>query len=450
MVSARTQLVDMVDEPDMYAAAPEDLLPVQLAAAREYLEEFRDRVDLLAHRARETGTGTITSIEDIVPVLFSHTAYKSYPQTFVSKGQWDRLLLWYQTVAAADVTDTELSGVTDLDDFLARLWDAGHYAYATSGTSGKCSLLNHTAGDNRTFQRIVARMIGWPRPLRTRNEMRMYFFGPKEGPLRAVHAAGQLQAEILARPGEAIYLSDEPLRMTDIAQMAELRLRMSNGTATPAEIARFEAVGTTRTTRLTERLHGFAADLLAHRHEPLHLTGQWAQHWTVVQAAREMGIADGEFHPDTMMVGGGGNKGMLLPPDYREQIWAFYGPVRRVQAYGMSEMMYGCQLCEARVYHCPPWVLVMVLDQLGERLAPLVDGVATGRFAFLDTSFEGRWGGTITGDRVEIDYRPLCACGHPGPVVLDTIGRYSELEGGDDKIGCAGTIDAYLRGVVGA
>ena len=38
-----------------------------------------------------------------------------------------------------------------------------------------------------------------------------------------------------------------------------------------------------------------------------------------------------------------------------------------------------------------------------------------------------------------------CACGHEGPTVGTEIVRYSDLPGGD-KITCAGTIDAYVRG----
>ena len=51
----------------------------------------------------------------------------------------------------------------------------------------------------------------------------------------------------------------------------------------------------------------------------------------------------------------------------------------------------------------------------------------------------------ISGDKVSIDYRP-CACGARSPSIKDNIMRYADLQG-DDKIGCAGTVDAYVRGV---
>jgi hypothetical protein len=71
-----------------------------------------------------------------------------------------------------------------------------------------------------------------------------------------------------------------------------------------------------------------------------------------------------------------------------------------------------------------------------------------GRFAFLDLLYEGRWGGLISGDKVEVDFSERCPCGRHGPTILDNIVRYTQVTGGDDHIGCAGTIDAYVRGAM--
>ena len=93
----------------------------------------------------------------------------------------------------------------------------------------------------------------------------------------------------------------------------------------------------------------------------------------------------------------------------------------------------------------PPWVVPLILDKAGDNLLPEVDGEYEGRAAFFDLSIDGRWGGVISGDRVSIDFGP-CACGAKGPSIRDNIVRYADLEG-DDKIGCAGTVDAYVRGL---
>ncbi|HTV95954.1 MAG TPA: hypothetical protein VME42_08115, partial [Steroidobacteraceae bacterium] len=58
---------------------------------------------------------------------------------------------------------------------------------------------------------------------------------------------------------------------------------------------------------------------------------------------------------------------------------------------------------------------------------------------------EGRWGGLISGDKIRATWE-TCACGHRSPSIHENILRYADTAGGD-KIACAGTIDAYVRGV---
>jgi hypothetical protein len=113
----------------------------------------------------------------------------------------------------------------------------------------------------------------------------------------------------------------------------------------------------------------------------------------------------------------------------------------------MTEVSQLMPRCEARRYHIPPGLIPLLVDREGATLLQAEEGVVEGRFAFLDLLFEGRWGGVITGDKVEIDHSPRCACGRPGPVILDTIVRFSQL-GEEDHIGCAGTIDSYVKGAM--
>ena len=118
------------------------------------------------------------------------------------------------------------------------------------------------------------------------------------------------------------------------------------------------------------------------------------------------------------------------------------------QGYGMQEASSGGRMNEWGRYELPGWIVPLLLDDTGEHLLDVREGQATGRMALFDVSIDGRWGGIISGDRVTIDFDPS-PTGRPGPAVT-TIDRYSDLEGGDDKLTCAGTIDSFVRGVVGS
>jgi hypothetical protein len=169
----------------------------------------------------------------------------------------------------------------------------------------------------------------------------------------------------------------------------------------------------------------------------------------VATEVRNRGYSAKDFNPDNTCYLAGGLKGAVLPPDYREFIYETFNlrPERNYQIYGMQEIgsvMPRCQ--KGGRYHLPPWLICLPLNKDGEELAaPLGEGVIEGRAAFFDLSMDGRWGGVISGDKIEIDYSP-CVCGARSPSIRDNIVRYSDLAG-DDKIACSGTVDAYVRGM---
>ncbi|QQQ19780.1 hypothetical protein JIP62_06760 [Brevundimonas vitis] len=448
-MSTRSELVDGAVHEDVFDRPWPDIEARQLEAARELFVERRDQIPVLRRRADDSGVTEIRTLDDLVPLLFAHTAYKSYPPSFVAQGRWDRLLQWMQTLSVAKVTDVDVEGVTDVDDWMERLRAAGHMVLATSGSGGKVSFLNHTREDAEKKRRHYRRMSGWPF-VKADNSRVVFLTSPSRGPNSAIEAA-QNSAAVWARPGEAHFLTDEPLRLADISASAALNQRMAEGTATPAEIEAAQAEARARGERMSAAMDVFVDKILAHRHEPIVVSALWAQHMSIIERARARGIPDGGFHPDSLVSAGGGLKGVALPADYREQVDRFYGKVIRNNAYGMTEMAQTCPKCQCGRYHRPPGLIWLLLDRDGERRLTAddgVDGVVEGRFAFLDLLYEGRWGGLISGDKVTIDFKD-CPCGRPGPTILDTISRYAQA-GESDHIGCAGTIDAYIRGAVAA
>jgi hypothetical protein len=249
-------------------------------------------------------------------------------------------------------------------------------------------------------------------------------------------------------PGCTYALDEQPLLISEVSETAAMRRKLADGTALPDEIEAFERKQKNKADAAADELLRLADKILDMRHQPMFIFGLWAQHLTIRDRARERGIPDGEFHPDTVLFPAGGIKGLNIPADYREQVTAFYGPVIQVGVYGMTEMAQLMPRCEAKHYHVPPGLILLMLDPTGERLLTekdAVDGKITGRVGFLDLLYEGRWGGLITGDKATMDLGHTCPCGRPGPTLLDTVSRYAPV-GEEDHIGCAGTIDAYVRG----
>jgi hypothetical protein len=420
-----------------------ELEPLWLEAANERLAQQRELIPVLGKLADGAGITEVRRLDDLIPLLFAHSNYKSYSESFISKGRWPLMNKWLDTLSSQRVDSVDVVGVADQDDWIARLHDANHMVYVTSGTSGKNSFLPATPFDDRFSVRVLLNTMR-ERPAFAGGEKRAIFIlGPKYGVHRAAQHFRALTEEF-GLPGHVFFLTDEPMRISDISRMAALRKRMADGTAMPSEIATFEADNKRKQEDMAERLDALIDTLLEHRHEPMFIGGFWGQYWLIVQRARERGVEPGEFHPETCITGGGGTKGTPMPADYEEQILSFFGigPANVTSGYGMSELSSACGEYDG-LYRPQPWVIPLLLDDGGEKLLNVEDGRVEGRFAFFDTALEGRWGGVITGDRVTADFSAQRV-----GVVAGSIERYSVVNGGDDKLTCAGTVDAYVRGVM--
>lgn len=442
---ARDRLLDMVDEDDPFGHAWDDLHELRLEAANDLFQWQREHITVLDRRAEEAGITRIERFEDLVPLLFAHTVYKSYPRSFIQNGRWDRLLTWMNTLATRDPRGIDMAGVENIDDFLNRLRENGHGVLASTGTTGKNSFLDMTPEDKERKYRHLRFAFGFPGDTPC-NDRHVFWPGPGEGFNGSVEIA-KMVMRMWAKPGGEHYLDVGPLLLSEANETAAFSQRMADGDATPDEIAAFRAKAEVKARAGAEAMAKFTDELLAHRHEPIMVAGFWSQALQTIARARELGIPDGDFHPASRVSIGGGLKNVTLPDDYKEQVDRFFGDVKRPNGYAMTEMSLMAPRCEAGRYHIPPALIPLLLDQPGETLLNAADGVVEGRFGFIDLTWEGRWPGLISGDKVQMDFAERCPCGRRGPVILDTISRYSLT--GDDQISCAGTVDSYVKGALG-
>jgi hypothetical protein len=446
-VSALAALRARWDTADPYDYKLVDVLDAQLAAADESLRRCRDRIKALDRRATEAGVDRIGAPDHLVGLLFSHSTYKSYPDTFIRKGNWSGLGRWLDTLSVRPVTGISYDGVADIDDWVARLHDSGHYPMCSSGTTGKPSLVPTTPADHDALR------TGYLAGLRSMTDVhpdgsRRAFLAVPRGATTAVQLAMTGVAGDLAGSDRIRFLSEEPMLLKDLNRMGEFRQAVADGTARPGEIAAFEQAARERGTRMTAQLEAFVDSVLEHRGEPLFIAAAYGMMWRIVELGRARGLKDGSFHPDTRAFCGGGLKGVQAPADFKDQIRRFLGPgIGVLDAYGMSELNGPFAACSKGRYHVPPTTILLPLDKSGtELLRATEDGSITCRCAALDLMVDGRWGGVISGDRVSVEYRS-CECGRTSPAV-HSMTRYTDLPEGDDKLSCGGSVDAYIRGVI--
>jgi hypothetical protein len=386
-------------------------------------------------------------MEDVVPLLFAHTAYKSYPETWLTEQKWDRMGRWLDTVSTNRVKPMDTSGIRGLDAWLERLEAEGHYVSCSSGTTGKCAMMNATTPDLEFSGHSLLQALVW-QGLAPNHDRRMISLGQVAATPRN-RATGRPMAEAVSRPDTTPFAPKAPpITIGGITEMVVLRKKMAEGTATPSEIARFEAESAAREAAMESCVRQAAEALIEHRGDKLHIMGLFAPLFRVAEQVRAAGYSGKDFHPENSCFISGGLKRTVLPPDYREFVFGTFNLSghRICQSYGMQELNTNAPRCKCDRYHMAPWVMLLPLDESGENLVQRpASGEFEGRAAFFDLSLDGRWGGVISGDKIRISY-DTCACGNRSPSVHEDIQRYADMAGGD-KIACAGTIDAYVRGV---
>ncbi len=427
-----------------------ELRELQIEALDERFQERVDRIKLVKRRAEEAGITEIRSLEDVVPLLLPHTAYKSYPESFLVEKKWDRLTKWLGTVASYPTDNVDLDGVTEVDEWVARCEQAGHFVSCSSGTTGKSAMLVASQADlDFTSQDGVA-AVQWGSDIRVGDKRTMVGAGgaiaytPRNAVMGKALVAAFADAAKLAPPSGV-----PPITIGSLTKMITLRKAITEGTARPAQIAEYEAESAARQQALDDARANAVDNIISKRGERLYMSGMWGALYPLAQEIRERGYTAKDFHPENSIYLGGGLKRAKLPADYREFVYQTFNlsPRFTYQMYGMQELGTSMPRCQqGQRYHIPPWLVCLPLNKNGDALLPGVgEGAVEGRAAFFDLSMDGRWGGIISGDHVHVDYSP-CACGNRSPSIRDDVYRYSDLEG-DDKIGCAGTVDAYVRGM---
>lgn len=441
-----------------YSIAAEDLHHIQLAGLRKRFEELSRSIPMVSRLAHEQGVEAISQIDDMAPMLFKHSVYKSYPLSFIEKNRFDQLTNWLDKLTAYDLSGVDTSGIETIDDWIDRLdRDTPVRIRHSSGTSGKLSFL---PGGGEEYRRL-------------RETWRFYFQGFGDEPDAPDAEADALEKARIIYPSYRsgamaqhrrldelicqVYggdknmvvalsrerMSADALSLGGRVAAAEARGELGQIALSPKLAARREEFQAARS-RSAEDTERFFAELPGrYGGERVVLYGAAIQFFDFARKALERGIRN-IFSPDSFVMMGGGGKGRDLPDNWREIICECFG-VREVrEGYGMTELVMATRSCPEGNYHLPPAVVPFLLDPQSGAVRPR-NGEQSGRLGVFDLTPTAMWGGFLTGDAVTIrwgDASP-CACGRKGAHILPSVRRYTEAEGGDDKITCAGAPEAH-------
>lgn len=439
---------------EAFRLTPEQWAAIQLQGARQRFAQLRPRLALLDRLASEQGIDAIHSLDDVAPLLFAHTVYKSYPLSWLERGEFAKLTRWLDGLTTEDLSQVDTRDVHLIDDWIDRL-DAttALRVFHTSGTTGKLSFIPRTDQEWRQNIELSANRIrDWRGPNSGPDLMQEQrpLLAPtyRRGASAAARGSGY-QVEMYAG-GEhnALFMYPDSRFSADVASLsgrmaaAQAQGELGQLQISPALLAKRDELVQVERER-GQQLKTFfnqAVERFAGRDI---YTGAV---WTILYETAVEGLARGArqvFGRNSVLHTGGGKKGKDMPDNWRDQLVDFLGFDNFYEFYGCSEQMGFCLRCDHGNYHIPVTTIAFLLDPTSGKPLPRVDGL-TGRFASLDLLPSTYWAGLVTGDEVTLNgLQTPCACGRCGPFLLPQIRRYSEQEGGDDKVICAGAPSAH-------
>jgi hypothetical protein len=431
----------------LYALPREERERLQLEAVRINFARMRNRIPALKKLADRQGVEAIDRLEDVLPVCFDHRVLKNYPIQIIENRDFPKLTSWLDKLTAHDLSRIDLTGVATIEQWLSRLEAYGMLVTYSSGTTGKLSFVPRSwdeFGPWRAHFFKVNHACSGVDPHTTK--LPTFFPGYRGGYQTMLKMMSLFNVEMAGGPDHYYTLYDshipaDLMALSGRLQSAEDRGEVASLGLDPALLDQRRAMLEQGRRREQDMEVWFGKLIEDFRGRRVKIGGTFADLYRVAKAGLDAGRRC-EFAPGSIMIGGGGMKGYKdAPDDWEDQVKYFFGVSKLGNQYGFSECIGNAPLCDCGYFHFLPYTVPLLMDGEGKPLPR--EGVQKGRLVLVDPIPTSYWGGFVSGDEVTMHWEDDCDCGWKGPRAAKTIRRFSEAEGGDDKITCAGSQAAY-------
>src|SRR6202021_1639713 len=88
----------------MHSIGRDELEGLQRAAMSIRFQEHYQRIEMLRKLADRLGITALNDFNDVVPLMFSHTAFKSYPAALVDKKRFHLMTQWLDKLTSYDLS----------------------------------------------------------------------------------------------------------------------------------------------------------------------------------------------------------------------------------------------------------------------------------------------------------------------------------------------------------
>lgn len=335
----------------MHSLPRQELEALQLAALKLRFAQLHEKIPMVKKLAEKQGVRSIEQLTDVVPLLFEHTMYKSYPPSLLEHNRFDQLTRWLDKLTAHDLSNVDASGCKGITEWVELLdRETPLKICHSSGTSGLMSFLPHAKDEwdlhGKTWPVVFFQEFGDPPLTPDQYVPKVHVVSPNyRYGANAFVRGTDMFAKAIAGSEERVHTLYPGRLDSDVLYLAaRLRAAKSRGNAdsvkvSPELLARqkqfVEAQANAKQDlerffeRITQELRGQRVLIMA----------TWNMVYDLAVAGLKRGIRN-VFAPDSVVISGGGAKGMVRPDNWQQPVCEFTGVPRLKGAFGMSERLF--------------------------------------------------------------------------------------------------------------
>ncbi len=432
----------------MHSIPRDELLAMQLSGLQARFSSLRESVPVLGKMADAVEIDRIEKIEDVVPLLFDHSVYKSYPDSLLEEADFSGMNRWLSTLTSFDLESVDVSDCSGIDDWIDTMLASSPIAIgATPGADGSMSFLPIAKSEmerhTRTFDMVQLQDFGEAACQTEKNELHVInpgFRHPGDG---YRHGLDLMVEHLLDGNEDRLHVAYSGRMSMDVMSLSiRLDAAQASGTSNEIDVPQQLLERKQEFDRLRKEMPRQMESLVDRCVETLRgkrvlILGPWGLLHNLASRGLARGL-ENVFSADSAVIEGGSTEG--APDNWRADVCRFFGVPRIKGMYAMHEMLARNMKCEHGHYHLAPWIIPFVLDPDTSQPLPR-EGTVTGRLAFVDLLADTHWGGFITGDEVSTDWSTPCPCGQTSFFLEGSIRRYSQ----SDKIQGALRDDAFNK-----
>jgi hypothetical protein len=130
----------------MHSISRDELEDLQRRAMAIRFGQHRQSIEMVRKLADRLGVTELNEFNDVVPLFFSHTAFKSYPAALIDNKRFDLMTKWLDKLTSHDLSGVDTDGCDSIDEWIDRLDQQTPLEVITSsGTTGTLSIIRRTS-----------------------------------------------------------------------------------------------------------------------------------------------------------------------------------------------------------------------------------------------------------------------------------------------------------------